>query len=97
MAEPKRLSYYLLDGLMNKLYETWRLFQDNFLQYLSAILLLALTLLAIAEVVRRYILGVSFEWQQDLVTFGIFSGIFLFFGISQARRANLRVAHYFYY
>ena len=60
MAEPKRLSYYLLDGLMNKLYETWRLFQDNFLQYLSAILLLALTLLAIAEVVRRYILGVSF-------------------------------------
>ena len=71
MAEPKRLSYYLLDGLMNKLYETWRLFQDNFLQYLSAILLLALTLLAIAEVVRRYILGVSFEWQQDLVTFGL--------------------------
>ena len=61
MAEPKRLSYYLLDGLMNKLYETWRLFQDNFLQYLSAILLLALTLLAITEVVRRYILGVSFE------------------------------------
>ena len=77
---------------MNKLYDLWRLFQDNFLQYLSAILLLSLTLLAILEVVRRYVLGVSFEWQQDLVTFGILSGIFLFFGITQARRAHLRVS-----
>ena len=66
---------------MNSLYNSWRSFQDNFLQYLSAILLVGLTLLALLEVARRYLLGVSFEWQQDLVTFGILSGIFLFFAI----------------
>ena len=65
---------------MNSLYNSWRSFQNNFLQYLSALLLVSLTLLALVEVIRRYILGVSFEWQQDLVTFGILSGIFLFFG-----------------
>ena len=77
---------------MNSLYNYWRSFQDNFLQYLSAILLVGLTLLALLEVVRRYVFGVSFEWQQDLVTFGILSGIFLFFGITQARKAHLRVS-----
>ena len=77
---------------MNTLYNSWRSFQDNFLQYLSAILLVGLTLLALLEVVRRYVFGVSFEWQQDLVTFGILSGIFLFFGITQTRKAHLRVS-----
>jgi TRAP-type C4-dicarboxylate transport system permease small subunit len=77
---------------MNRLYNSWRSFQDNFLQYLSAILLVGLTLLALLEVVRRYVFGVSFEWQQDLVTFGILSGIFLFFGITQTRKAHLRVS-----
>ena len=62
---------------MNSLYNYWRSFQNNLLQYLSALLLVGLTLLALVEVIRRYILGVSFEWQQDLVTFGILSGIFL--------------------
>ena len=76
---------------MNSLYNSWRSFQDNFLQYLSAILLVGLTLLALLEVARRYLLGVSFEWQQDLVTFGILSGIFLFFAITQTRKAHLRV------
>mgnify|MGYP001343700731 FL=1 len=61
------------------------------MQYLSAILLVGLTLLALLEVARRYLLGVSFEWQQDLVTFGILSGIFLFFAITQTRKAHLRV------
>ena len=64
---------------MNKLYETWRLFRMT-LQYLSAILLLGMALLAIAELLE-YILSVSFEWQQDLVTFGILSGIFFFSGL----------------
>ena len=77
---------------MNSLYNSWRSFQNNFLQYLSALLLVSLTLLALVEVIRRYILGVSFEWQQDLVTFGILSGIFLFFGITQTRKAHLRVS-----
>jgi TRAP-type C4-dicarboxylate transport system permease small subunit len=40
---------------------------------------------------RRYIIGASFEWQQDAVTFFILSGVFLYFSISQRRDAHLTV------
>ena len=50
---------------MNRLYFAWRTFQERFVQYVAAALLLALTLLAGLEVIRRYVFGVSFEWQQD--------------------------------
>ena len=76
---------------MNKLYNGWRTFQEAFVQYIAAALLLGLTLLAGLEVIRRYVFGVSFEWQQDAVTYGILAGVFLFFGITQSRRAHLRV------
>jgi TRAP-type C4-dicarboxylate transport system permease small subunit len=77
---------------MNKLYRLWRVFQECFLQYVAALLLLSMTLLAILEVIRRYGFGVSFEWQQDAVTYGILCGIFLFFGITQTRNAHLQVS-----
>lgn len=76
---------------MNRLYYAWRTFQERFVQYVAAALLLALTLLAGLEVIRRYIFGVSFEWQQDAVTFGILAGVYLFFAITQSRGAHLRV------
>ena len=76
---------------MNKLYAGWRIFQETFLQYVAAALLLGLTILAVVEVIRRYVFGVSFEWQQDAVTFGILAGVFLFFAITQSRKAHLRV------
>ena len=76
---------------MNTLFKNWQSFQESYLQYFSAFLLVSLTLLAILEVIRRYGFGVSFEWQQDAVTYGILSGIFLFFGITQTRNAHLRV------
>ncbi|MCH9670755.1 MAG: TRAP transporter small permease [Gammaproteobacteria bacterium] len=76
---------------MNTLYAGWRGFQEKFLQYVAAALLLGPTLLAVLEVIRRYVFGVSFEWQQDAVTFGILAGVFLFFAITQSRRAHLRV------
>jgi TRAP-type C4-dicarboxylate transport system permease small subunit len=53
--------------------------------------LLGCTVLALIEVVRRYGLGQSFEWQQDAVTYFILSGVFLYFGISQRRDAHLAV------
>ena len=76
---------------MNRLYYVWRTFQERFVQYVAASLLLALTLLAGLEVIRRYVFGVSFEWQQDAVTFGILAGVYLFFAITQSRGAHLRV------
>ncbi len=76
---------------MRKAYLAWRYFQDRILQYCAALLLLSATLLALLEVVRRYVFGHSFSWQQDAVTYGILSGVFLFFGIVQSRNLHLRV------
>jgi len=76
---------------VERAYAIWRAFQDRFLAYIAALLLLGCTLLALLEVIRRYVFGVSFEWQQDAVTFFILSGVFLYFGIAQRREAHLTV------
>ena len=76
---------------MERAYAAWRAFQDRFLAYAAGALFVGSTLLAILEVGRRYLLGVSFEWQQDAVTFFILSGVFLYFSISQRRDAHLTV------
>lgn len=76
---------------MERAYELWRAFQDRFLGRAAALVLFGCTLLALVEVVRRYILGQSFEWQQDAVTLFILSAVFLYFGISQRHGAHLNV------
>ena len=76
---------------MLKAYAAWRAFQDRVLAPAGAVLFVGSTLLALLEVGRRYILGRSFEWQQDAVTFFILSGVFLYFSISQRRDAHLTV------
>jgi TRAP-type C4-dicarboxylate transport system permease small subunit len=76
---------------VERAYALWRAFQDRFLAHAAALLLLGCTLLALLEVARRYVLGHSFEWQQDAVTFFTLSGVFLYFGISQRRNAHLSV------
>lgn len=76
---------------MERAYAAWRAFQDRYLGYAAALLFVGSTLLALVEVVRRYLFGLSFEWQQDAVTYFILSGVFLYFGISQRRDAHLAV------
>ena len=76
---------------MEKAYLVWRAFQDRYLARAAAIVMLGCTLLALMEVFRRYLLGQSFEWQQDAVTLFILSTVFLYFGISQRRGAHLNV------
>jgi TRAP-type C4-dicarboxylate transport system permease small subunit len=76
---------------VERAYAAWRAFQDRFLTHAAALLLLGCTLLALLEVGRRYVLGYSFEWQQDAVTFFTLSGVFLYFSIAQRRDAHLSV------
>ena len=76
---------------MERAYELWRAFQDRFLARATAVVMLACTLLALVEVVRRYAFGTSYEWQLDAVTLFILSAVFLYFGISQRRGAHLNV------
>lgn len=77
---------------MEKAYAIWRAFQDRFLGRAAALLLSGATLLALVEIFRRYVFGVSFDWQQDAVTFFILSGVYLYFGISQRHNDHLNVA-----
>jgi len=77
---------------VEKAYLVWRAFQDGFVARVAALLLLGCTLLALTEIFRRYILGYSFEWQQDAVTFFILSGVYLYFSISQRHEEHLNVA-----
>jgi TRAP-type C4-dicarboxylate transport system permease small subunit len=76
---------------VEKAYAIWRAFQDRYLERAAALLLVGCTLLALLEIFRRYVLGLSFEWQQDAVTFFTLSGVFLYFGIAQRHGAHLSV------
>lgn len=76
---------------MEKAYALWRAFQEKILAPVAALIMLACTLLALLEVFRRYVFGVSFHWQQDAVTYFILSAVALYFGISQRRGAHLHV------
>ncbi|MEO8143175.1 MAG: TRAP transporter small permease [Betaproteobacteria bacterium] len=76
---------------MEQAYAAWRAFQDRILARAAAVVMLCCTFLALMEVVRRYLLGQSFEWQQDAVTLFILSAVFLYFGIAQRRGSHLNV------
>lgn len=77
---------------MEKAYAIWRAFQERVLARLAALLLLGCTLLGLLEIFRRYLLGKSFDWQQDAVTFFILSGVYLYFSVSQRHGEHLNVA-----
>lgn len=57
--------------------------------WVSAIMLLVLTLFALLEIVRRYIFGVVFEWGQDALIVGMVAAVALYFGVTQIRRSHL--------
>lgn len=76
---------------MQRAYLIWCAFQDKVLAYVGALLLLACTLLAVVEIIRRYVFGVCFYWQQDAVTFFILSAVYLLFGLSQRHGSHLNV------
>jgi TRAP-type C4-dicarboxylate transport system permease small subunit len=80
-----------VEEAVERAYALWRAFQDRVLAYVGALLFVGATLLALLEVGRRYLMGRSFEWQADAVTFFILSGVFLYFSISQRRNAHLTV------
>jgi TRAP-type C4-dicarboxylate transport system permease small subunit len=76
---------------VERAYAAWRAFQDRLLAQAAALVLLGTTLLALLEVVRRYVFGVSFDWYQDAATFFTLAGVFLYFSISQRHNEHLTV------
>ena len=74
---------------MERAYAVWRAFQEKVVAQLASLLLIGMTLLALLEVGRRYLLGRSFEWQADAVTFFMLSGIYLYFSVVQRKNDHL--------
>jgi TRAP-type C4-dicarboxylate transport system permease small subunit len=81
-----------MNEVLDKTYRVLRFFTDKIVGYLAAIVMLAATGLALLEIVRRYVLGVTFHWGQDAVTYFIVGSIFLFFAVTQARRSHLAMS-----
>ena len=76
---------------MERAYVIWRTFQDRVVSPVAALLLLGCTLLALLEIFRRYVMGTSFEWQADAVTFFLLSGVYLYFSVAQRHGEHLSV------
>ena len=81
-----------MDAIVDKLYRIFRFLLDNVIGYISILIMLGGTGLAISEVARRYVFDTVFDWGQDAVTYGMVGAIFLYFAVTQARRSHLRMS-----
>ncbi len=78
-----------MDAYMDRAYRIIRFILDKVFGNIAAIGLLTGTLFAIMEIIRRYIFDVVYQWGQDAVIYIIIGSVFMYFGVTQARRANL--------
>lgn len=78
-----------MDGVMDSAYRAIRYVLDNVFGNIAAIGLLFGTLFAILEIIRRYLFDVVFEWGQDFVIYMIIGSVFIYFAVTQAKRAHL--------
>jgi TRAP-type C4-dicarboxylate transport system permease small subunit len=81
-----------MDTVLDRAYRALRFLLDKAIGYLAALVMFLATVLAIIEVVRRYIFGIVYPWGQDAVTYGLVASIFLYFAVTQARRSHLRMS-----
>ena len=81
-----------MDTIFDRAYRVVRFVLDDIIGNLAVLAMFLGTALAIAEVFRRYVIGETFDWGQDAVTYGIVASVFLYFAVTQARRSHLRVS-----
>lgn len=81
-----------MEKMLDSTYRALRFFTDKIVGYFAALIMIGATGLALAEIGRRYILGVTFHWGQDAVTYFIVGSISLFFAVTQARRSHLAMS-----
>ena len=77
---------------MNKFFNISNLIKQKielFMGTASAYLMIAVTLFALAEIIRRYIFGVVFEWGQDAVIYAMVSSVALYICVTQVKRGHL--------
>lgn len=65
---------------------------ERVISYLAGITLFGVTILAIVEVVRRYIFNLVYEWGQDAAIYLMVVAVTLYFCVTQIRRGHLVMA-----
>ena len=55
----------------------------------SAVIMIGVTLFALAEIFRRYILGVVFQWGQDAVIYAMLCSVAFYICVTQVKRGHL--------
>ncbi|MGY9055155.1 MAG: TRAP transporter small permease subunit, partial [Alphaproteobacteria bacterium] len=80
-----------MEMALDRTYRVFRWILDNIIGHSAAIIMLGAVLLAILEMIRRDIVGVTFDWGQDAVTYFTVGSIYLYFAVTQSRRSHLAV------
>ena len=68
-----------MNVLIEYTYKYFGFFIEKVVGNCAALVMFLSTGLAILEIFRRYILGVTFEWGQDAVSYFMISALFLYF------------------
>jgi|TARA_A200000113_G_scaffold183847_1_gene170272 TRAP-type C4-dicarboxylate transport system permease small subunit len=71
--------------ISNKIQSTIEIILGN----LSALIMIGVTLFALAEIFRRYILGVVFQWGQDAVIYVMMCSVAFYICVTQIKRGHL--------
>jgi len=69
----------------------WDFFQDKIVENVSRALLLGVMLFAFVEVVRRYFLGDTYIWYQDVAVYLTLTAVFIYFAITLKANAHIRL------
>jgi TRAP-type C4-dicarboxylate transport system permease small subunit len=81
-----------MDAMMRTLANWWGIvFLRRICHPLAMTLFIAGTALAILEVIRRYVFGVSFVWQQDFVVIAVLCGTTVYFAVTQWGHGHIAV------
>ena len=76
---------------MKKIAATWGFFQDVIVENLCRVVLFGIIFLAALEVVRRYILGATFIWYQDVAVYFNMAVVFIYMGVTLRHDNHIRL------
>jgi TRAP-type C4-dicarboxylate transport system permease small subunit len=80
-----------MELVLDRTYRAYRYFLDNVVGYAAAIIMVGAVTLAVVEIIRRYIFGLTYEWGQDAIVYCTVASIYLYFAVTQGRRSHLAV------
>ena len=76
---------------MKSVAKLWAFFQDVIVENLCRVVLFSIIFLATLEVVRRYLLGATFIWYQDVAVYFNMAAVFIYLGVALRHGSHIRL------